>query len=72
MSANKAAKKEIAPALTELEKAWVCGYTYGYDMGSCDSNPICYIPKRLRAYATKHSTDGCDAIGCDLFPKAKP
>ena len=72
MSANKAAKKEIAPALTELEKAWVCGYAYGYASGGGDFDYDRSLPKRLRAYATKHSNDGCEAIGCDLFPKAKP
>ena len=72
MRPSEIVKKEGASILSEVERAWVCGYTYGYDMGSCDSNPVKYIPKRLRAYATKHSTDGCDAVGCDLFPKAKP
>ena len=72
MNADKVAKKEGAPALSEAERAWVCGFTYGYDLGYCDSNSVNYIPKRLRVYARDHSTEGCDAVGCDLFPKAKP
>ena len=75
------ANKEGAPALSELEQAWVCGYAYGYAVGGGDFDFEKSLPERLRAPASKvyQSTYAlllrrltkADAVGCDLFPEAK-
>ena len=70
MSANGATKEETAPDLSEVEKARVCGFVYGYILNGSDTDCVKSLPKRLRAFALEHFTIGCGSCGCAPFSEA--
>jgi hypothetical protein len=70
VSANGATKEEVASRLSEVEKARVCGFVYGYILNGSDTDCVKSLPKRLRAFALQHFTIGCGSCGCAPFSEA--